>query len=152
MIWLQRIPIWWRWYYYICPIAWTLYGLVASQFGDLQDELDTGETVQHFIEDYFGFDYDFVGYVAIIISGFAVLFGFIFAYSIRTFNFQNRWSYSGYKTNKSKGVLLMYYICVYFCTFFSVLLRDSNVVHKVYIRVACMQGLIAATSKWNETC
>ncbi|KAL1831046.1 hypothetical protein ACET3Z_000697 [Daucus carota] len=85
-----RIPIWWRWYYYICPIAWTLYGLVASQFGDLQDELDTGETVQHFIEDYFGFDYDFVGYVAIIISGFAVLFGFIFAYSIRTFNFQNR--------------------------------------------------------------
>lgn len=85
-----RIPIWWRWYYYICPISWTIYGLIASQFGDLQDKLDTGETVQHFIESYFGFDYDFVGYVAIIISGFAALFGFIFAYSIRTFNFQNR--------------------------------------------------------------
>ncbi|KAJ4707956.1 Pleiotropic drug resistance ABC transporter [Melia azedarach] len=28
-----RIPIWWRWYYWICPVSWTLYGLVVSQFG-----------------------------------------------------------------------------------------------------------------------
>ncbi|PQQ21261.1 pleiotropic drug resistance protein 1 [Prunus yedoensis var. nudiflora] len=55
-----RIPIWWRWYYWACPVAWTLYGLVASQFGDLNDVLDN------------------------------VLFGFIFAFSIRAFNFQTR--------------------------------------------------------------
>nr|XP_043627489.1 pleiotropic drug resistance protein 1-like isoform X11 [Erigeron canadensis] len=85
-----RIPIWWRWYYYICPIAWTLYGLVASQFGDITDRLDTGETVADFVHDFFGFEFDFVKYVAVIIVGFTVLFGFIFAYSIKAFNFQKR--------------------------------------------------------------
>ncbi|CAI9755626.1 unnamed protein product [Fraxinus pennsylvanica] len=44
-----RIPVWWRWYYYICPISWTLYGLVASQFGDFQDELEGNETVEQFL-------------------------------------------------------------------------------------------------------
>ncbi|KAG5141732.1 hypothetical protein JHK82_017427 [Glycine max] len=29
------IPVWWRWYYWACPVAWTIYGLVASQFGDI---------------------------------------------------------------------------------------------------------------------
>ncbi|KAI4365646.1 hypothetical protein MLD38_021612 [Melastoma candidum] len=26
-----QIPIWWRWYYWASPVAWTLYGLVTSQ-------------------------------------------------------------------------------------------------------------------------
>ncbi|CAL5440389.1 unnamed protein product [Camellia sinensis] len=85
-----RIPVWWRWCYYICPVAWTLYGLVASQFGDIQGTLDTSETVEEFARNYFDFKHDFVGYVAIIIAGIAILFGFIFAYSIRVFNFQKR--------------------------------------------------------------
>ena len=83
--------MWWRWYYYICPVSWTLYGLVASQFGDIQEKLlDTDETVEEFVRNYFDFKHDFVGYVAIIIAGIALLFGFIFAYSIRAFNFQKR--------------------------------------------------------------
>ncbi|KAF8035905.1 hypothetical protein BT93_C1815 [Corymbia citriodora subsp. variegata] len=85
-----RIPIWWRWYYWACPISWTLYGLVASQFGDVKDKLDTGETVEEFVRSYFGFRHDFLGVVAIVLVGFPVLFGFIFAFSIRTFNFQKR--------------------------------------------------------------
>ncbi|KAI3792019.1 hypothetical protein L2E82_05888 [Cichorium intybus] len=85
-----RIPIWWRWYYYICPIAWTLYGLVGSQFGDITDRLESGETVGEFVHDFYGFEYDFIKYVAVIIVGFTVLFGFIFAYSIKAFNFQKR--------------------------------------------------------------
>ncbi|GMQ03235.1 hypothetical protein CsSME_00049113 [Camellia sinensis var. sinensis] len=85
-----RIPVWWRWCYYICPVAWTLHGLVASQFGGIQGTLDTGETVEEFARNYFDFKHDFVGYVAIIIAGMATLFGFIFAYSIRVFNFQKR--------------------------------------------------------------
>nr|POF16092.1 pleiotropic drug resistance protein 1 [Quercus suber] len=36
-----RMPIWWRWYYWLSPVSWTLYGLVASQFGDLTNTLDT---------------------------------------------------------------------------------------------------------------
>ncbi|XAR69346.1 Sulfate-transporting ATPase [Bertholletia excelsa] len=85
-----RIPVWWRWYYYLCPVAWTLYGLVASQFADLQNNLETGETIEEFIRSYFDFKHDFVGYVAVIIVGIAVLFGFIFAFSIKSFNFQKR--------------------------------------------------------------
>ncbi|CAN4128178.1 unnamed protein product [Withania somnifera] len=85
-----RMPVWWRWYYYICPISWTLYGLIASQFGDLQDKLDTNETVEEFVESFFDFKYDFVGYVAVILVGISVVFLFIFAYSIKAFNFQKR--------------------------------------------------------------
>ncbi|KAH9604838.1 hypothetical protein KSS87_022657 [Heliosperma pusillum] len=88
-----KIPIWWRWYYYICPVAWTLYGLVASQFGDIHEILiDDPEnvTVEEFIRSYFGYHHDFLGEVAAIVAGFAVLFAFIFAYAVRTFNFQKR--------------------------------------------------------------
>ncbi|GAB4842033.1 transcription factor [Ancistrocladus abbreviatus] len=86
-----RIPIWWRWYYWICPISWTLYGLVTSQFGDVQVVLtDQNVTVEQFIRDYFGFRHDFLGAVAGVIVGFSVLFAFIFAFSIKVFNFQKR--------------------------------------------------------------
>nr|XP_011466722.1 PREDICTED: pleiotropic drug resistance protein 1 [Fragaria vesca subsp. vesca] len=85
-----RIPIWWRWYYWACPIAWTLYGLVASQFGDLDDMLDNGETVEQFLRHFFGFKHDFVGVVAVALVGFTFLFAFIFAFSIRVLNFQKR--------------------------------------------------------------
>ncbi|KAJ7951846.1 Pleiotropic drug resistance ABC transporter [Quillaja saponaria] len=85
-----RIPVWWRWYYWLCPVAWTLYGLVVSQFGDVKDKLETGETVQDFIVDYFGFKHDFLGVVAGVTVGFTVLFALIFAVSIMVFNFQKR--------------------------------------------------------------
>jgi hypothetical protein len=38
----QKVPIWWRWYCWICPEAWTLYGLVVSQFGDVMTPMDDG--------------------------------------------------------------------------------------------------------------
>ena len=85
--------MWWRWYYYVCPVSWTLYGLVASQFGDLtSDVTDTGskQTVEEFLRSYFGFRHDFIGVCAAVVLGFAVLFAFIFAVSIRIFNFQKR--------------------------------------------------------------
>ncbi|OMO80597.1 ABC-2 type transporter [Corchorus olitorius] len=85
-----RIPVWWRWFYWICPVSWTLYGLAASQFGDVKDAFESGETVEHFVRSYFGFRSDFLGVVAIVIVGIPVLFAFIFAFSIKTFNFQKR--------------------------------------------------------------
>ncbi|XP_048326082.2 pleiotropic drug resistance protein 1-like [Ziziphus jujuba] len=85
-----RIPIWWRWYYWACPVAWTLYGLVASQFGDIEENLDTGESVEQFLRRYFGFRHDFLGVTAGVIVAFAVLFAFVFAFSIKAFNFQKR--------------------------------------------------------------
>lgn len=82
--------MWWRWYCWICPTAWTLYGLIASQFGDLKNKLDTGLAVGDFVESYFGYRHDFLGVVAAVVVGFAVFFAFIFAFAIRTLNFQKR--------------------------------------------------------------
>ncbi|KAJ4718272.1 Pleiotropic drug resistance ABC transporter [Melia azedarach] len=86
-----RIPVWWRWYYWACPVSWTLYGLVVSQFGDIQDIMDgSDETVEQYIRRYYGFKHDFVGVVAGAVVGFALLFAFIFALGIKVFNFQKR--------------------------------------------------------------
>uniref|UniRef100_A0A2N9HY11 ABC-2 type transporter transmembrane domain-containing protein n=1 Tax=Fagus sylvatica TaxID=28930 RepID=A0A2N9HY11_FAGSY len=86
-----RIPIWWIWYYWACPMAWTLYGLLVSQFGDIKDRLeDSDETVEEFVSRYFGFKHDFLGVVAVVVAGIAVFFAFIFAVSIKVFNFQRR--------------------------------------------------------------
>lgn len=83
--------MWWRWYYWACPVAWTLYGLVASQFSDIEENMeDTGMSVKDFVEDYFGYRHDFLGPVAAAVIGFTVLFAFVFAFSIKVFNFQKR--------------------------------------------------------------
>ncbi|KAJ8751713.1 hypothetical protein K2173_025884 [Erythroxylum novogranatense] len=84
------IPVWWRWYYWVCPMAWTLYGLVTSQFGDVTKTLEGGETVEEFLRNYFGFRHDFLAVVAGVHVGMCLIFGFIFAYSIKAFNFQKR--------------------------------------------------------------
>ncbi|KAK9141589.1 hypothetical protein Syun_010989 [Stephania yunnanensis] len=85
-----RIPVWWRWYYWLSPVAWTLYGLVASQYGDLENEINGNVMVKDYIRSYFGFKHDFLGVVAVVVAGIAVFFAFVFAFSIRTFNFQRR--------------------------------------------------------------
>ncbi|PNY06096.1 pleiotropic drug resistance protein 1-like [Trifolium pratense] len=85
-----RMPIWWRWFFWICPIAWTLYGLVTTQFGDVKDVLDTGETVEEFVMNYFGYRDDFKGVAAAVVVSLSLIFGSSFAYSIKAFNFQKR--------------------------------------------------------------
>lgn len=86
-----RIPIWWRWYSWACPVSWTLYGLVASQYGDIADvTLEGDEKVNAFINRFFGFRHDYVGIMAIGVVGWGVLFAFVFAFSIKVFNFQRR--------------------------------------------------------------
>ncbi|XP_057834764.2 ABC transporter G family member 36 [Cryptomeria japonica] len=90
----SKIPKWWIWYYYICPVSWTVYGLIASQYGDVTDDLQViGEGIKplnQFVEDYFGYKHDFLGAVAAVLVGFAVFFAFTFAYCIRVLNFQQR--------------------------------------------------------------
>ncbi|XP_062204875.1 ABC transporter G family member 37 [Phragmites australis] len=88
-----KIPVWWRWYSWICPVAWTLYGLVASQFGDITHKLEdseTDQTVAQFITSYFGFHHDFLWVVAVVHVACAVIFAFLFSFAIMKFNFQKR--------------------------------------------------------------
>lgn len=90
---LQRIPGWWIWYYWLSPVAWTIYGLVASQLGDVQTTLvDVPGTpvVEHFIESYFGFKHDMLGVCVAVLVGFCLLFWLVFAFGIKYLNFQRR--------------------------------------------------------------
>nr|CAB3463375.1 unnamed protein product [Digitaria exilis] len=86
----QNVPIWWRWYCWICPTAWTLYGLIVSQFGDITTAMVDGTPVNVFVENYFGFKHSWLGIVAAIMIAFAALFAFSFAFAIMKFNFQKR--------------------------------------------------------------
>ncbi|KAF3334920.1 pleiotropic drug resistance protein 3-like isoform X2 [Carex littledalei] len=87
-----QIPGWWIWYYWISPVAWTLYGLVVSQYGDITDKMEDGtqQAVKDYVESYFGFKHDFLPVVAVVILGFTVLFVFLFGFSIQKLNFQKR--------------------------------------------------------------
>ncbi|WCJ40426.1 ABC transporter G family member 40 [Euphorbia peplus] len=86
-----RMPVWWRWYYWACPVSWTLYGLIGSQFGDIKDTFaGSSQSVGDFVREYYGIKHDFLGVVAAVILGIAVLFATTFAVSIRSFNFQKR--------------------------------------------------------------
>ncbi|XP_058107894.1 pleiotropic drug resistance protein 1-like [Magnolia sinica] len=88
------IPVWWRWYYWGCPVSWTLYGLVTTQFGDITTPMityaGTKVALKDFLSTSFGFDRDMLPLVASVTVGFALLFAFVFAFSIRTLNFQTR--------------------------------------------------------------
>ncbi|XP_030532381.1 pleiotropic drug resistance protein 2 [Rhodamnia argentea] len=89
-----QIPIWWRWYYWASPVAWTLYGLVTSQVGDKSGNLEIPGGVdmplKQFLKQGLGFDYDFLPAVAVAHIGWVLLFFFVFAYGIKFLNFQRR--------------------------------------------------------------
>lgn len=91
----KRIPIWWRWYYWANPVAWTLYGLVASQYADddrlvkLSDGLQS-LPVNLLVKKVFGYRHDFIGVAGFMVVSFSLLFAVVFAYAIKSFNFQKR--------------------------------------------------------------
>lgn len=86
-----RIPVWWRWFYWICPIAWTLNGLVTSQFGDVTETFSNSEVrIADFVKDYFGYRHDLLWVVAVVVVAFPVLFALLFGLSLKIFNFQKR--------------------------------------------------------------
>ncbi|CAK9168101.1 unnamed protein product [Ilex paraguariensis] len=89
-----QIPIWWRWYYWASPVAWTVYGLVASQVGDITTPVDVPGTdsmrVKDFLKKNLGYDYGFLPAVAVAHVGWVLLFFFVFAYGIKFLNFQRR--------------------------------------------------------------
>ncbi len=77
-------------------MAWTLYGLIASQFGDItQTVLVVGATDEHpsvkdYINTFFGYKHSFLGVVAGVLVGWAVFFAIIFVFAIKFLNFQRR--------------------------------------------------------------
>ncbi|XP_050234079.1 ABC transporter G family member 29-like [Mercurialis annua] len=90
-----KIPKWWVWYYWICPVAWTVYGLILSQYRDAEDLITVPgmlekSKIRDYIQDFYGYDPDFMGPIAAVLVGFTVFFAFVYVYAIRTLNFQTR--------------------------------------------------------------
>ncbi|KAK9152792.1 hypothetical protein Sjap_000272 [Stephania japonica] len=87
------IPGWWIWFYYICPVAWTLRGIITSQLGDAED-IVVGPgfkgTVKEFLKETLGFGPGMIGVCAMVLVGFSVLFFTVYATSIKLLNFQKR--------------------------------------------------------------
>ncbi|KAI8573493.1 hypothetical protein RHMOL_Rhmol01G0282000 [Rhododendron molle] len=88
------IPIWWRWYYWCSPIAWTIYGIFTSQVGDKTTPViipgQPSLPVNEFLQKNLGFEHSFLVPVAFAHVGWVLLFFFVFAYGIRFLNFQRR--------------------------------------------------------------
>lgn len=91
----QRLPVWWRWYYWLNPVAWSLYGLLTSQYGDdntlilLSDGINR-KPIKKMLRDGLGFRHEFVGIAGIVVVGYCLFFAVIFAYAMKTFHFQTR--------------------------------------------------------------
>ncbi|RLN39044.1 hypothetical protein C2845_PM01G44950 [Panicum miliaceum] len=82
----QRIPGWWIWFYYICPVAWTLRGIITSQLGDVQTRIvgpGFDGTVQEFLEESMGFKQGMAGVTVAVLACFSLFFFAIYAISIK---------------------------------------------------------------------
>lgn len=95
MIPYKRIPAWWRWYYWLNPVSWSLYGLLISQYGDDDRSVKLSDGIhsmpmKQFLKDGFGFKHDFLPITGIVVVSFCVFFAVIFAYAIKSLNFQRR--------------------------------------------------------------
>lgn len=94
----QSIPGWWIWFYYICPIAWTLRGIITSQLGDVETKIigpGFEGTVKEYLVVSLGFEtkingFSAVGLSVIVLLGFILLFFGSFAVSVKLLNFQKR--------------------------------------------------------------
>ncbi|KAF8034418.1 hypothetical protein BT93_C0656 [Corymbia citriodora subsp. variegata] len=87
---MMRIAVWLRWYTWICPFSWTMYGMVTAQYGDVHSKFDSGETAAEYLGDYFGFRYDFLWVVSVVLIGFVLLFVSVYVYAMKALNFQKR--------------------------------------------------------------
>ncbi|CAJ1940722.1 unnamed protein product [Sphenostylis stenocarpa] len=88
-----KIPKWWVWCYWICPTAWSLNGLLTSQYGDLEEEVivfGKRQSVGSFLRDYYGFRHDRLSLVAVVLIAYPIVYASLFAYFIRKLNYQRR--------------------------------------------------------------
>ncbi|XP_057956194.1 ABC transporter G family member 31 isoform X2 [Malania oleifera] len=87
------IPGWWIWFYYICPVAWTLRGIITSQLGDVETQIvgpGFEGSVKEYLEASLGYDTGMIGVSVAVLIGFAIFFFSIFALSVKMLNFQKR--------------------------------------------------------------
>ena len=93
-MWMQLIPIWWRWVYWANPAAWTVYGLMFSQLGDRTELIrvpgQPDQTVREFLEGYLGLENRYFNLVTCLHLAIIALFAFLFFIFIKHLKFQRR--------------------------------------------------------------
>lgn len=91
----NQCPWWWRWYMYINPVYWALYGIIVTQLGT-DDTMITlvGSpdkiSVKDFLYQNFNYKYSFIGPVVGILLGFTVFFAALAVLTLRFGKFQKR--------------------------------------------------------------
>ncbi|XP_062171942.1 ABC transporter G family member 31 [Alnus glutinosa] len=89
----SHIPGWWIWFYYMCPVAWTLRGIITSQLGDVETKMvgaGFDGSVKEYLEVSLGYSPGMVGVSAAVLISFCLFFFSIFAISLKVLNFQRR--------------------------------------------------------------
>lgn len=76
------------------PSTWILYALAVNQLGNRQDAV-TGfdgnqETIQEFMESYFGYKYDFRWWAVLIVAAYLVAFRVAAMLALKFISFQRR--------------------------------------------------------------
>ncbi|XP_050940090.1 pleiotropic drug resistance protein 2-like isoform X3 [Cucumis melo] len=88
------IPIWWRWCYWASPVAWTMYGLVASLVGDRDVDIEIpgfgNVGLKMLLEERFGYHHDFIPVVVAAHGFWVLIFFFVFVSGIKFLNFQKK--------------------------------------------------------------
>lgn len=87
----QQIPKWWMWLYSLTPTSWTMEGFLTSQYGDIDQKIQLfleKKTIAAFLEAYFGFNFDHLPSVAVVLTVFPLLLASLFAFCVGPLNFQ----------------------------------------------------------------
>ncbi|KAK9916362.1 hypothetical protein WJX75_001804 [Coccomyxa subellipsoidea] len=89
----QMVP-WWKWYWYVNPISWTLYGIIVTQLGDDNTVVSIPgggtTTISGYLETTFSYQHSWIGNVVGILIGFMVFFGALAILSLKYINYQRR--------------------------------------------------------------
>jgi hypothetical protein len=92
---VQKYPDWWRWAYWTDPSAYTIYGTIVSQFGDMDDvyavsQSGTRSSVKELIRTAYGYKHSFLLFIALMAFMFPFLFAIMFVFAMKKLNYQQR--------------------------------------------------------------
>jgi hypothetical protein len=83
----RRCPLAW-----IYPLAWTMYGLIVTQYVDLEDPItvpsESKQMINYYVTYHFGYHRDFMPVVAHVLVLFATFLAFMYVVYIKRLNFQ----------------------------------------------------------------
>lgn len=90
-----EMKCWWCWYYYLDPLSYTVWGLVGSQLSDVNNVSVTDPTGQEvsvrvYMETFYQLYHGFLGYAALVLCSFVILFHVVTAFALIKLNYLKR--------------------------------------------------------------